>query len=164
MARFPSIATATMVGTVTINPAFLQEIKEVHLELWDALAEMRHRCQRPVATGMCRHLLQWLEEIRDQLALHFALEEAYGYFEDPVDAAPRLCHLADALRAEHQGLYHDFSELVEKADRLYYDEQYTQMAMWLGPAFLAFDRRLRAHERQENELIYEAFSDIGGSD
>ena len=164
MGRFPSVATATMVGTVTINPAFLQEIKEVHLELWDGLAELRHRCQRPIATGMCRHLLQWLEEIRDQLALHFALEEAYGYFEDPVDAAPRLCHLAVALRTEHHDLYQEFSDLVERADRLFYNEHYTQLAMWISPAFLEFDRKLRSHERRENELIYEAFSDLGGSD
>lgn len=159
-----SSRVSTVVRTVTVNPAFLQEIKEVHQELWDALAEMRHRCQRPIAMGMCRHLLNWLEDIRDQLALHFALEEAYGYFEDPVDAAPHLCEMADALRAQHHDLYQSFCDLVDHADQLFYEERTADLAMWIGPAFLTFDRALRKHEQQENELIFNAYSDLGGSD
>ncbi|MFO0883380.1 MAG: hypothetical protein U0894_04215 [Pirellulales bacterium] len=154
----------TVVRTVTVNPAFLQEIKEVHQGLWDALAEMRQRCQRPLAVGMCRHLVNWLEEIRDQLALHFALEEAYGYFEDPVDAAPHLCQMADNLRAQHHDLYQSFCEMLDHADQLLFEERMDELALWLGPAFLTFDRILRRHEALENELIFEAYSDIGGSD
>ena len=46
----------TSTGTVTVNAAFLQEIKEVNQELWSLLADLRHRCQRPIAPGHCRQL------------------------------------------------------------------------------------------------------------
>ena len=94
------MAVSISTTTVTVNAAFLQEIKEVNHELWQLLADLRHRCQRPIAPGTCRVLVDKLCELRDQLALHFALEEAYGYFEDPVDVAPQLCRQADALLAQ----------------------------------------------------------------
>jgi hypothetical protein len=156
---------ATLTGTVTVNAAFLAEIKEVNQELWTLLAELRHRCQRPINPGACRHLIDKLCLLRDQLALHFALEEAYGYFEDPVHVAPRLGRQADQLRNEHKRLYLDFCELVDRAERMFYDEQHAALALWLGPEFLEFDQRLRSHEERENELIFQAYEDdIGGGD
>ncbi len=159
------MSIATLTGTVTVNAAFLQEIKEVNQELWALLAELRHRCPRPIAPGSCRQLIDKLCQLRDQLALHFALEEAYGYFEDPVDVAPRLGMQADRLRAEHKGLYLDFCELVDRAERMFYDEQHAALALWIGPDFLDFDRRLRRHEERETELIFAAYDDdIGVGD
>ena len=102
-----SVVTST--GTVTVNAAFLQEIKEVNQELWSLLAELRHRCQRPIAPGHCRQLIDKISLLRDQLALHFSLEEAYGYFDDPVDVAPQLSRQAEHLRSEHRELYQDFN-------------------------------------------------------
>ena len=155
----------TSTGTVTVNAAFLEEIKEVNQELWQLLGDLRHRCQRPVAPGHCRLLIDKLCQLRDQLALHFALEEAYGYFDDPVDVAPQLSRQAQRLRAEHKELYLDFCELVDHAERMFYEEQHAALALWLGPHFLQFDRRLRDHEEQEHELIFEAYDgDIGVGD
>lgn len=159
------MSIATLTGTVTVNAAFLQEIKEVNQDLWALLAELRHRCQRPIAPGSCRHLIDKLCQLRDQLALHFALEEAYGYFEDPVEVAPRLSHWADQLRSEHKDLYLDLCELVDRAERMFYDEQSAALALWIGPEFLDFGVRLRSHEERENELIFEAYDgDIGVGD
>ena len=155
----------TSTGTVTVNAAFLQEIKEVNQELWALLAELRHRCQRPIAPGHCRALIDKLCQLRDQLALHFSLEEAYGYFDDPVDVAPQLSRDAERLRAEHKELYLDFCDLVERAERMFYDEQHAALALWIGPEFLEFDQRLRGHEQRENALIVEAYDgDIGVGD
>ena len=159
------MSIATLTGTVTVNAAFLQEIKEVNQELWSLLAELRHRCQRPIAPGSCRPLIDKLCQFRDQLALHFALEEAYGYFEDPVNVAPRLSRQANQLRSEHKQLYLDFCELVDRAERMFYDEEYAALALWIGPEFLEYDRKLRSHEERENELIFEAYDDdIGVGD
>ena len=156
------MAVSTLTSTVTVNAAFLQEIKEVNQELWQLLADLRHRCQRPIAPGSCRTLVDKLCELRDQLALHFALEEAYGYFEDPVDVAPQLCRAANALRSEHQQLYGQLSSIVDRAERLFYDDRPAALAVWLGPEFLDFDARLRQHEERENDLILEAYDgDIG---
>jgi hypothetical protein len=163
--REVAMSIATLTGTVTVNAAFLAEIKEVNQELWSLLANLRHRCQRPIAPGQCRLLIDKLCTLRDQLALHFALEEAYGYFEDPVDVAPRLSRQADQLRGEHKGLYLDFCELVDRAERMLYDEQHAALALWMGPEFLEFDARLRSHEERENELILAAYDDdIGVGD
>jgi hypothetical protein len=159
------MSIATMTGTLTVNAAFLQEIKDVNQELWDLLADVRHRCQRPIAPVQCRLLLDKLCQLRDQLALHFALEEAYGYFDEPVHVAPRLSHQAEVLRAEHKSLYLDFCQLVDRAERLFYDEQHAALALWIGPEFLEFDQNLRRHEERENELIFDAYDqDLGGED
>ena len=158
-----SIATAS--GTVTVNAAFLQEIKEVNQELWSLLAELRHRCQRPIAPAQSRLLIDKLCLLRDQLALHFALEEGYGYFDDPVHVAPRLSRQAAQLREEHKGLYLDLCQLVDRAERMFYDEEHAALALWIGPEFLDFDGRLKSHEERENELIFEAYDDdIGVGD
>jgi hypothetical protein len=155
----------TTTGTVTVNAAFLQEIKEVNQELWSLLAELRHRCQRPLAPGACRHLIDRLCQFRDQLALHFSLEEAYGYFDGPVEVAPQLSDLADRLRDEHKSLYMDLCDIVDCAERMFYDEQHAALALWIGPEFLAFDERLRSHEERENELIMDAYDgDLGVGD
>jgi hypothetical protein len=159
------MTVVTLTGTVTVNAAFLQEIKEVNQELWSLLSELRHRCQRPIAPGQCRMLIDKLGQLRDQLALHFSLEEAYGYFEDPVDVAPQLGRQAEQLRGEHKGLYLDFCDLVERAERMFYDEQHAALALWMGPQFLELDQRLREHEARENELIMDAYEgDIGVGD
>src|SRR5262249_12337308 len=52
-----AMSSVVMTRTVTVNAAFLQEIKEVNQELWQRLEEMRHRCQRPIAPVNCRHLI-----------------------------------------------------------------------------------------------------------
>jgi len=159
------MTVVTSTGTVTVNAAFLQEIKEVNQELWSLLADLRHRCQRPIAPSQCRLLIDKLCQLRDQLALHFSLEEAYGYFEDPVDVAPQLGRQAERLRAEHKELYLQFCDLVERAERMFYDEQHAALALWIGPEFLELDQRLLGHERRENELIMDAYDgDIGVGD
>lgn len=159
------MSSVVMTGTVTVNAAFLQEIKDVNQELWQRLEEMRHRCQRPIGPAHCRHLAERLSELRDQLALHFALEEAYGYFDDPVEVAPRLCHAAENLRSEHRRLYMRLTSIVDRAETLQRTEQLATLALWLGPAFLDFDEALRDHESRENELIYEAYdTDLGAGD
>jgi hypothetical protein len=169
MATITSMSSVTVqaisTGTVTVNAAFLQEIKEVNQELWQLLADLHHRCIRPIATGQTKTLVDRLGELRDQMALHFALEEAYGYFEDPVEVAPRLARQAAALRDEHQTLYADLCKLVDRAERMFYDDQPAELALWISPQFLRFETALRSHEARETELIYDAYdSDIGVGD
>lgn len=153
----------TITRTVTVNPAFLQEIKDVNEELWQLLADLRSRCQRPIAPGGCRGLVEQLGALRDQLALHFALEEAYGYFDDPAYVPSSIGESAENLRQEHRTLYVWLSNLVEHAEQMVYDLQLAQLAAWLGPQFATFDQALRNHESRENELIMDAIdSDLGG--
>jgi hypothetical protein len=158
------LSTATATGTVTVNAAFFQEIKEVNQELWNMLDDARQRIERPLGVGQCRSLLELLGRLRDQLALHFALEEAYGYFDDPEFVAPALGHEAENLRAEHKDIYVRFCRLVELAEKWYYANETITLARCIGPVFRDFDRRLQRHEAKENALIFDMLGDTGVGD
>ena len=152
--------------TVTVNAAFLQEIKEVNQELWQLLEQVYRLCSEKVAApaqGM--KLVAMFSELRDQVALHFALEEAYGYFDDPVFVAPHLGERAELLRSEHRRLYVKIDELAEYVEGLFYNHQLARLMDHVARRFDAFDRRLKEHEQMENELILQAYDeDIGVGD
>ena len=152
---------ATTTRAVSINAAFLQEIKEDNRDLHQITADATDSLDRPVEIIP---LVKLLGQLRDQLALHFSLEEAYGYFEDAVDAAPHLSAKADELRGEHKTLFEHICKLVEEGERRLYREtpaKHEDVAEQLGQ-FLA---QLREHENRENELIIQALEDdIGVGD
>lgn len=152
--------TATTTSTVTVNAAFLQEIKEVNQELWDLLA--RCRAFEAHASDGWRPWFQQinlLRELRDKLALHFALEEAYGYFEDPAFASPQVTQRAANLRSEHTALYVEISALVDMADELLHDRKLEHLTQSIPCGFDHFCFRLEQHEDSERELIQDAFID-----
>lgn len=154
-----SIAT----GTLTVNAAFLQEIKEDSREFRQLLCQSVEvlsddQPQRVDARG----LLDLLCKLRDQLALHFTLEEAYGYFEDALDAAPQLSEQAEALRNEHQSLFAQLIHIVDLADQLCKGDENVGLRMKIARLFHAFRADLQLHESRENDLIWAAFNDDVG--
>ena len=159
---------ATVTRTLTVNAAFLQEIKEDNRQLQDLFQQTltllsRPRLKRIPPRRVVRHF-SWL---RDQLAMHFALEDAYGYFEDAIAEAPRLSEQAVRLHAQHDDLFHEICELVEDAEQVLYHERprgYRQQTE-LAVRFYRFHARFQEHETRENELILDAFDeDIGVGD
>ncbi len=155
----------TVTNTITINVAFLQEIKEDSQD-FRCLLESTHDLLShwPIHIAR-RRLVELLGELRDQLALHFALEEAYGYFEDAVSAEPRLSRQAEALRAEHCQLFVELCALEEAAERWLYHEATEHMLRKIAIGFRAFHDRLLDHESRENDLILEALAEeIGEGD
>jgi hypothetical protein len=156
--------------TVTVNAAFLREIKEDHEELRSLLADLHCRFQRQIEIDECRAMIDRLYPLLDALAMHFSLEEAYGYFDDPLEVAPQFSEKASRLRNEHRDLYVALLELVEWSERLFYDTRHQRHALWLlqeelGPRFLNFERRLRRHEIEETALVCQAYAtDIGVGD
>jgi chromosome segregation ATPase len=114
-----------------------------------------------------------LAKLRDQLAMHFSLEEAYGYFEDALDTAPHLARRAEELRAQHGSLYRALSLLAERAEQLSDGRQsmearFTVVSMIVADVaagYREFSAKFAEHESQESQLICEAFnSDIGSGD
>ncbi|MEO8495644.1 MAG: hemerythrin domain-containing protein [Planctomycetota bacterium] len=160
------MATAIETRTVTINAAFLLEIKEVNQDLWRLLADVRRMCGSPATIDAApRRFFGLVEVLRDQLALHFALEEAYGYFEDPIVVAPRLCRQANRLRSEHRELYLMVVDLGETAESLAHPSRVIGTVLTAVKQFKAFDERLQRHESLENELIMQEYGDdIGVGD
>lgn len=163
-------ASSAAKRTVTVNAAFLREIKEDHEELRSQLADLHHRFQRPIETDECRPVIDRLYPLLDALAMHFSLEEAYGYFDDPLEVASQFSEKAGRLRNEHRDLYVALLELIEWCERLYHGTREQRICLWLiqeelGPRFLSFERRLRRHEIDETALICEAYAtDIGVGD
>jgi hypothetical protein len=152
--------------TVTVNAAFLQEIKEVNAELWSLLEEVRKACsdvQNLRENG--RRAVDLLENLRDQLALHFSLEEAFGYFDDPVIVAPQLSVMASALRDEHRALYAQIRDFTDDVDERYRSGKLPSTAPAVVARFQEYYDHLQQHENRENELIQQAYGDdIGVGD
>ena len=153
--------------TVAVNAAFLQEIKLDNTVLRGLLDTLRRLAgQSWTRPAQAHRFTMFLGELRDQLALHFALEEAYGYFEDAISQAPRLCERAQSLREQHGELFTELCELVDEAEES--TQSHVPLYRWsrrLLVAYRRFDRRLREHEHNENELILAAFDDdIGVGD
>jgi len=160
------MALVNATSTVTVNAAFLQEIKEVNADLWELLDELERLCRAPERLMARRNqFIGMLDDLRDQLALHFALEEAYGYFNDPIEVAPRLSELAEELRAEHRVLYLLACRLGEFAEQPLRGDRVSARVRSVIGQFEDFARRLRHHESRENDLILRVYDDdIGVGD
>jgi Hemerythrin HHE cation binding domain len=152
--------------TLTINAAFLQEIKDDNRELRHLLEGCAALLARPDPVGVdLKRLAKVLGSLRDQLAMHFALEEAYGYFDDAIDVAPRLSRLATLLKAQHPTLFLELCGIVEQSEQLMYHETASSAAEGLAREFAEFQARFLEHEAEENALIMqEVNEEIGGGD
>ncbi len=90
---------------LAVNAAFLKEIKDDNLQLkvlLDQITSLTGHCQTSI--NHWPELIQLFDDLRDQLALHFALEEAYGYFDDAIGTEPQLSAIAEGLRTQHGDL------------------------------------------------------------
>jgi iron-sulfur cluster repair protein YtfE (RIC family) len=149
----------TSTHTVTINPAFLQEIKEDSqeirglLSIADQLFELHGRTD-----AFSVRVLELLRRICDQLALHFSLEEAYGYFDDAIYVAPHLSQRAETLRGQHTRLYRLTCDLCESAEQLMYHESHHPRFTELSGRYREFRRELAEHESREADLILDALN------
>ena len=152
--------------TVAVNAAFLQEIKEDHHELRQLMHHTGAMFDRPDwMPAEIDQLATLLGKLRDQLAMHFSLEEAFGYFEDAIESAPHLSRRAEDLRAQHATLYAILCRLAERCERLLHDKPVDDVLAALAADYRHFAAGFADHESQESELIVEAFnSDIGAGD
>lgn len=150
------MAVTTAVATITVNPAFLQEIKDSNPDLWRTLQEI-HDCFQSVESraAVAARLVRLLDDLRDHLALQFALEEAYGFIEVPAAAAMAE---AENARRQHCSLYLEISELCERAEELQYRGLAADQLALLVDETRLFDARLDAHERLERRLIERAYA------
>jgi hypothetical protein len=149
----------TATKTITINAAFLQEIKEDSQDFRCLLARAHGLLSGSHIHIARKRLVDLLGELRDQLALHFALEEAYGYFEDAVAAEPRLGRLAEGLRAEHATMFVKLCALEETAERWLYHESTANVLRQIATDFDTFHKQFLDHESRENDLILEALAE-----
>ncbi|EMI55300.1 hypothetical protein [Rhodopirellula sallentina] len=170
-----------------VNAAFLQEIKDSNPHLWHEVHRLRTLCElepsdleKPQAT--IRELVGCLDELRDLLALQFALEESYGLISAGSDAAQRIAaslSIAEQSDAEHERqrmvrnvtdqhrcLYLQLIDLVEQAEELQYRGCDVDCLRMMTTSIERFSRDLTAHERLEAELIrlHDSRARSGGPD
>lgn len=153
------VGSLPLVKTLTINPAFLQEIKDSNPDLWDTVRQIRQACRcdsEPARTA--RSLARLLDALRDHLALQFSLEESYGYLEVPFDQHGEVvAKLARETHSQHCSLYLRLSELAEQAEELQYRGVEPTQLQILVQCTLDFDQLLRDHEESEHELIERSY-------
>ena len=149
---------------LAVNAAFLKEIKDdnQHLKvLWDKIIPLAGRSE--TATNHWIELVNLFGELRDQLALHFSLEEAYGYFDEAVDTAPQLSTLAECLRAEHPKLFAQVRDLADSAAEVRADR--IERIETCVALFNQFRKNFERHEEAELKLILDSMDDdIGVGD
>jgi hemerythrin HHE cation binding domain-containing protein len=156
----------TAQGTLTINAAFLQEIKEENRELRGMLEDCSKAFGAAGATPRePKMVVDLLARLRDQLAMHFALEEAYGYFDDAVQVTPQLTDQALKLRSQHGDLFLRLGAIVEQAEQMLYDEEAEPRLASVARDFQRFHSRFQEHEARETDLIVEVVNqEIGCGD
>ena len=153
----------TSTGTLSVNAAFLQEIKEDNQQL-RVLLDRTAAILTPGGAVWVRPetVADMLGQLRDLLAMHFSLEEYFGYFDNALDAAPWLSTQADILRAQHESLFREICDLVDDAEKMLYRERPRVTQKQICLIFECFHNKLKNHEEAENELICRAlFVDVG---
>lgn len=149
---------------LSVNAAFLKDIKDDnrHLKmLLDQIAPLASH--RQTAVNHWSELVKLFGELRDQLAFHFALEEAYGYFDEAIGTEPQLSAIAESLRGQHGGLFKTIRDLSDSAADVAPDRD--EKIARLVTGYQQFRSSLEAHEEAELKLILQALEeDLGVGD
>lgn len=147
---------------LSVNAAFLKDIKDDNRELKGLVDQMTPLAEHPqIAANHWAEFTELLGQLRDQLALHFSLEEAFGYFEEAIEVAPQLSITAEQLRSEHTGLFESIRQIADKATEIAPDQ--LEKVSLLVSRFEQFRHNFEAHEEAEVKLILESFDDDLGT-
>ncbi|QDS89951.1 hypothetical protein [Rosistilla ulvae] len=152
--------------TVTVNPAFLADVKDLHQELWDGLHALQEMCSLPISLeGKCFEFIGRLSDLRDKLAFQFSVEEAYGYFDDPAFCCPTFARRSGELLQQHRDLYMEIDSIAERAEQLLSVRDLAALTTIIPVAFDRFADKLQKHESAETQLMHDGLmQDIGGGD
>ncbi len=170
----PSRMATAGASDLPINPAFLQEIKQDNHDLKrivDRLAVTTGSAA--IAANHWDELTRLWSELRDQLAMHFGLEEAYGYFDLIVDADRPLMAAAEELKSQHAELFEQVRHLVDATARTSKGDpavegsvpEVTTAQEKLLRRYRRWLQDFKSHEEAELELILTAIDEdlgVGG--
>lgn len=151
---------------LTVNAAFLEEVKAIHSELWELLAHTRQMCQEfePAAQWQSQ-LAENMAQLRDLFAMQFSLEEGLGYFSEPAVVETSISARAAALRDDHRYLYEEISRISDWLDDLRYHGGLPGKMKEIQIRFESFHDQIQTHEQKEQELIYDSYcNDLGTGD
>ena len=139
-----------------------ERLRRQHQELRQQLDRTRSWFTQPAGGGERRERVRTITELEVLLIDHFQLEETGGYMADALRLAPQYSGRAEALRTQHTALaleMRSLRELCEICGRS--KERWAELDARLA----SFTKRLRTHERAENEIASDALlEDIGTQD
>lgn len=154
----------TQTRGLSVNAAFLKDIKDDNRDLKNLFDKLQPLAEhQQTAINHWPELIQLCSALRDQLALHFSQEEAYGYFDDAIDAAPQLSLNAESLRRQHTELFQTICELSEQVFEV--SQESEESVAGFLKSLIGFQSAFQEHEEAELKLILDAMdSDIGVGD
>lgn len=149
---------------LSVNAAFLKDIKDDNRDLKALFDQLKPVIGHPqTVVNHWPEIADLLGQLRDQLAMHFSLEEAYGYFDAALGATPEHSAAAEFLRSEHAMLFSQIRDLAEWSTNASVKKDSNVESMIRS--YAKFYRRLQVHEEAELELILDALDDdIGVGD
>ena len=131
----------------------LAEHRRLHNMLRLARAALRHSAG-PDRDATTADIVRILRQVREEIAHHFADEEAGGCIEEAVSRCPRLSAEANRVQAEHPELLNRLDALI--ADVL--DSGHTVAnRIAVQREFDELSQLLHAHEAAENDLLRQGF-------
>lgn len=130
-------------------------------ELGSAIDELT--CDSRIAANHWNELQDLFNDLRDQLSLHFALEEAEGYLNISSDGNPELICSAEYLKLQHVELFEDMRIVAEAACDVPSD--HTRRIEAVLGRYRQFRWAFEAHEEAEWNLMQRACDeDLGVGD
>ena len=127
-----------------------QRVDAMLREAWSAIVQSRG----PDADASGADVAIVLRRVRDELAHHFAEEEAGGCLEEAVTKCPRFSAEALRIESEHAQLLGGIESLIHQVATGF---EGTAQRHALEIDFGDFCRRVQVHEAAENELLRQAF-------
>jgi len=138
---------------VTINVAFLQDIKTDNVQFKEVLSRTAIELSDSTSPDP-RTTVEVLLGLQDELETHFALEEFFGYFQNAQLTNPSLSQKAETARNEHQELFLQLNDIVEIAEQVLYRECSHDISMdSVIKRFDQFLNDLENHEANETDLM-----------
>lgn len=142
---------------VSINAAFLKEIKDDNLKLYSLLENLRTfwLVDDPLILNP-----EWFSvlvgDLRDQLAMHFALEETFGYLDFAVNIDAVITSESERLKKQHVDLYLDIVSIAERVQDALYPNLDEKVYQDQVNRFNDFYQAFQSHEAAEFDLIMSA--------
>ena len=134
---------------ISVNTAFLKEVKDEHVQLRDLFAMNRVRIQHAENPHM---VLEWMQELLDQVETYFTMEEFFGYFEHASTQNQSVSRDANRLQKEHGTLFLQLMTLINRIEEAIYDDKVLSFEK-ISSEFIEFADEFEHHETQEMMLM-----------
>ncbi len=148
---------ATLTRSLTINAAFLQELKDFNIEYRAGLEQLAQLGSSPSLTReQLATVPQTLKRLRDVAATQYSLEETYGYINGGLNVTPQTAERTRTALDQHAGIYQAFQHLISTVEDWYFQNLLESNWSSAADQIRALSERLDAHEQLEKELMRRA--------